>query len=363
LPLLEDYLKKLIQKKELPGITVALADDSGILFEKYLGCCSVEPVKKQLKKGTVYDLASVSKPLITALLLLKIFENEKLKLDMKVSRFFPIFNKGVEVIDLLTHTSGLPDWYPLYLQDQDYLQTIMEMKLLSRPKKKVNYSCLGYILLFFLVEKITGRRFRDLVVEEIFEPLGLNHTFLSGDGEKPKELEIAPTEIGNEFEKQKCMIMFPKKAFNFDWREGLICGQTHDCNSFYQGGFAGNAGLFTNTADLVRLLREIYPESTTVLKPKTAELFWFDFTGNKKSHRTAGFKLNNSIFSSGGRALENNAIGHNGFTGTSVWLERKSGLRYIILTNRVHPRVDASTNFNSIRRKIHRYLKNRLSKK
>jgi CubicO group peptidase (beta-lactamase class C family) len=202
--------------------------------------------------------------------------------------------------------------------------------------------------------------FVTLADEVIFKPLKLERT---GFGvKKPLLQEAAPTELGNRFEKEMACNLFAKEATTFAWREHLLCGETNDGNSFYQGGTAGNSGLFSTTTELFTLSRQFHPESTTLLNAELVQRFWRNETVGKRSHRSLGFKLNSSIITSGGRAMDRHAIGHSGFTGTSIWLEPEPGYTFIVLTNRIHPQVQ-SVNFNRIRRKLHRLLVNDLNLK
>jgi CubicO group peptidase (beta-lactamase class C family) len=169
----------------------------------------------------------------------------------------------------------------------------------------------------------------------------------------------APTENGNGYEKKMASKKYQSKVDSFMWRDYVIRGETHDANSFYLGGTAGNSGLFSTAEDIYKIALEIYPSTTSILKPQSAQFFWKNFTPGKFSHRTCGFKLNSSLLTSGGKALSRKAIGHNGFTGTSIWLQPESQVTYILLSNRIHPQVK-NLNFNRIRRKIHTYIKSDL---
>jgi CubicO group peptidase (beta-lactamase class C family) len=357
-------IEKLIQewsgKGIFPGISILVSRKDNILFKRAYGFKSLIPQKEASDPETIYDLASLTKPLITAFLVLYFSQREKISLDAGIKTFFPTFPFDCTITQLLNHTSGLPAWEPIYLKTQPYLDTIASLPLQSKPGSQVNYSCLGYILLHFLLQKVGGGPYSSLAESIIFKPLGLNQTFL----EVPSSSipAVAPTEEGNGFEKKKALGMEHYKYFaqSFNWRDKIIRGETHDGNSYYCKGSAGNAGLFSNSADLFKLSREFFPSSATILKPETVTLFWENTTPFKKSHRTRGFKLNSSLQSSGGQSLSRKAIGHNGFTGTSIWMEPEGETTYIILSNRVHPVVE-SVNFNKVRRRLHRHLK-RLTK-
>lgn len=355
-----DKIETLIQewtgKGIFPGISILAAQKERVVFQKAYGFRSLAPHKEEADPGTIYDMASLTKPLITAFLALYFLEREKLPLETGVRSFFPTFPIDCSIAHLLTHTSGLPAWEPIYLEPRPYLDTLSSLTPHSKPGTQVDYSCLGYILLHFLLQKIGGDSYRSLAENIILKPLELNRTFLAVS---PASIaNIAPTEKGNEYERQKALEMdrYRNYAQSFNWRKEIIRGETHDANSFYCGGSAGNAGLFSCTGDLFKLSREFFPSSATILRPETIQLFWKNQTPLKKSHRSMGFKLNSSLQTSGGYFLSRKAIGHNGFTGTSIWMEPEEETVFIILTNRVHPSVEA-VNVNKIRRRLHRHLK------
>ncbi len=340
-----------------PGISILVARKDRILLQNAYGFKSLVPQREPAGPDTVYDLASLTKPLITAFLVLYFVECEKISLETAIKDFFPSLPFDFTIGHLLTHTSGLPAWDPLYLQRRPYIEAIASLQCLAKPGTRAEYSCLGYILLSYVLEKIGSRSFVQLAEDIIITPLKLSHTFLKVHGDVDPA-NIAPTENGNGFERRKAEEIphYREPSRTFDWRNGIIRGETHDGNSFYGGGSVGNAGLFSNTMELFKLSLEFFPSTSTILKPDTISLFWENQTPFKKSHRTVGFKLNSSFQSSGGYWLSRKAIGHNGFTGTSLWMEPEEETKYIILSNRVHPAV-SNYNFNKVRRRLHRHLK------
>jgi CubicO group peptidase (beta-lactamase class C family) len=356
----ETYIYGLIERGIIPGISFLAGKGEDILFKKHYGFKALVPQKEILTGDTIYDLASLTKPLITSLLTLHLLEKDKsLNLETPLKKIFPGLPFDFCLVHLLTHSSGLPAWYPFYLYKNDdhagYFPQFQSINLESRPGEKVNYSCVGYILLYYFIEKVSSTSFKELAHKVILEPLKLKQTFLS----LPANLKllVAATENGNQFEKQMSLASTEHKtaAERFTWREELIRGETNDCNSWYLGGTAGNAGLFSTAEDVFRLTREFLPGHATILSPQFTQYFWKNFTNYAESHFTIGFQRNSSIvLTSGGKALSQTAIGHTGFTGTSIWLDPKSGFTFIILTNRIHPEVK-NINFNKIRRKLHWY--------
>lgn len=348
------YTHGLIEKGIFPGISILVGKRDEILLNTHYGYKSLIPVKEKLEENTVYDLASLTKPLVTAFLILYLLEREKsITLETPVNTFFPGFPPEMKLIHLLTHTSGLPGRYPFYLYGSDYLGQLRTLKLNSRPGRRVVYSCAGYILLCYIIEKVSGHSFGDLAREIIFEPLKLNNTFLSVPGEL--KTRVAPTEEGNREERRWAEKTHTEASRRFKWREGVIRGEVHDCNSWYLGGTAGNAGLFSTAEDVFRIALEFFPSTVSILTVESLRHLWHNFTPFKVSHRTAGFKRNSSFITSGGRSLSRGAIGHNGFTGTSLWLEPRGEYTFILLTNYIHP-VFKPINIDRIRRKLHRLL-------
>jgi len=332
-----------------------MASRGRVIARRHFGMKVVWPAAEPLPGGTIYDLASLTKPLITAFLAVHFLEKKEWHLGDKVKRFFPAFPLALTLEQLLAHSSGLPAWHPFYLyRPFDDLEQIAALKNITAPGTAVLYSDVGYILLRRLLEKTAGLEFQKIAVEVIFKPLELKNTFFLVPAAVKKR--CAPTEIGNGYEQNMCRGGHEEAAARFLWRTRLLRGEVHDANSFYSGGSAGNAGLFSNVDDLFKLGREFFRESATLLTAESIGLFWRNRTPWSAAHRSLGFKLNSSRPTSGGPALSPSAIGHNGFTGTSLWLEPETQNQYIILTNRVHPRVK-KTNFDAVRRKLHGMLK------
>lgn len=355
--MLERAIRELIAKKTFPGVSVLVAAAGDVLYERGFGNCAVEPREEPLQPGTIYDLASLTKPLVTAFLAAWMIERKQWRLEDAPRRFLPGFPLAVTLEQLLTHSAGFKPWHPFYLYRPQHDLEQMVLAVDSLPGKRVVYSDVGYILLRHLLERTAGSSIQELARAVIFRPLGLRDAFLGvAEG---REERCAPTEAGNRYERTLAAAEHGAAAARFPWRTTMIRGETHDANSFYAGGSAGNAGLFASARDLFRLGREFFPSSATLLQGETVSLFWKNFTSWDAHGRTIGFQLNSSPHACGGSALSDSAIGHSGFTGTSLWFEAKGERQWILLSNRVHPRVKKA-NFNIVRRKLHRLLKREL---
>ncbi|MEN8221990.1 MAG: serine hydrolase domain-containing protein [Acidobacteriota bacterium] len=351
----EKYIDELLARKVFPGITIIAGSHSGEIFRNSYGYLSVEPEVLKLRYNSIYDVASLTKPLITTLLILILEKKGFLRTGDPVNKFLEGFPDSITISDLITHSSGIPAWHPLYLEKKHYVDVIKELKPVARPGKKVIYSCLGYILLAETIRKVTGRRFSEIAEEEIIHRLELRDTFFRVPSDRLKN--CVPTGIGNRYEREMALRDHREKAEKFSWREDVIIGEVNDGNSYFLKGESGNAGLFSTADDIFSVSRQFYPDFTTLLDPDTALRFWRNLTPFKRSHRSFGFKLNSSLITSGGRSLSKKAIGHSGFTGTSIWMEPDSHNVFILLTNRIHPVYDPGINFNSIRRKLHKLIK------
>jgi CubicO group peptidase (beta-lactamase class C family) len=296
---------------------------------------------------------------VTAFLAAYLFQKKQWRLHDEARRFFPALPPGLTLERLLTHSSGLPPWHPFYLyRPRSDVAQIAALENIAAPGARVIYSDVGYILLRWLLEKTAGLDFKEMAAEIIFTPLRLRNTFILVP--EPRRSRCAPTEIGNGYERAMCRAGHERVAAGFAWRTTLLRGEVHDANSFYGGGSAGNAGLFASVRDLFRLSREFFPDTATVLQADAIRLFWQNRTPWSALHRSIGFKLNSSRPSAGGRALSAMAIGHTGFTGTSLWLEPETQRQWILLSNRIHPRVK-KMNFDALRRKLHQLLKKEIN--
>ncbi len=357
--MLEPFIRRQIERKIFPGVSILAAAGERILYERCFGRRASWPDPEPLGHDTLFDLASLTKPLVTAFLAAYFLERGQWRLEDDARRFLPELRPlPVTLGQLLTHSAGLRPWHPFYLyRPQDDLDQAASLCDAAAPGACVVYSDVGYILLKHLLEKVSGARFQDLAAQVILEPLRLRDAFL---GAPPgQQARCAPTEVGNRYEKGLCRGEHGAAAARFAWRCGLIRGEVHDANSFYAGGSAGNAGLFASARDLFRLGREFFPAAATLLKAETVALFWHDLTPGLGAGRSLGFQLNSTPRTSAGRALPHAAVGHNGFTGTSLWLEAAGERQWILLSNRVHPRVKKE-DFNVVRRRLHMLLRQEL---
>ena len=296
---LVQFLKQEIDVGSFPGASYAIGSLDGIGEEGVLGNAVAVPLRIAATPDTIYDLASLTKVLVTTVLVLQAVAERKISLDDEY--------RGYTFRELLTHTSGLRAWLPLYALG-DYRKAIEEH---GPDAEGVVYSDLNFVLLWYALQELFG----DYVTaarERIFEPLQLRDTMFHPPATlKPR---IAATEWGQRWEVGMCA----DRSIPFaGFRQGLIWGETHDGNSYYAGGTCGNAGLFATARDVFRIAqafargelvpRELVTESTRV----------------HAGDRGLGWQVTDLGY------------GHTGFTGTSVWV--KGNRISVLLTNRVHP--------------------------
>ena len=355
------FLSERIAAGDFPSAVYLVAEKGEIKFSGALGdAVKTSNAEIPAQFDTIYDLASLTKPLVTGLLCAKLVERKKTLLDNKIKKFLnkPDNNpkREITIRDLLTHTSGLLAWYPFYLLPKEQaskrqaVSNFIANGLLSgAPSVQVKYSDLNYLMLGFWLEEFHGEFLHEIAKTEIFNQLELKNT--SFNPAQELQNRIAACEFGNFYEKQTCREL----SFNvedFAWRDYQIWGEVHDGNCWFLDGCSGHAGLFSCAEDVFKLALQFLPATTDLLKPETCELFKTDFTENLNEPRSFAFELAATKDSTASSALARNSFGHLGFTGTSLWIEPDSERIFILLTNRTH-RPLPFVNINSTRRGFH----------
>ena len=354
---ISSFLAERIAAGDFPSAVYLVADRGREVFADALGVSVVEPHRIAAKLDTIYDLASLTKPLITGLLCARRIESGELTLDSSVSRYLPEFDradkKPITVCELVTHTSGLPAWRPLYIlaegEPDGAVSAIANLNLEYKPGTRVVYSDLGFIVLGLLLERLTGKPLAELAQTEIFQPLNLKRTFFNP--ETAMQTGIAACEIGNAYEREMSGDSHGGDYKN--WRQELIWGQVHDGNAYFLGGAAGHAGLFSTAQETLVLANQFVSGQTKLLKPDTCELFRTNLTAGLEEARSFGWQLAETKDSAAGPDLPRDSFGHSGFTGTSCWNDPTQERVFILLTNRTHARALPFANINSVRRRFH----------
>ncbi|OGF61435.1 MAG: hypothetical protein A2Y62_12070 [Candidatus Fischerbacteria bacterium RBG_13_37_8] len=349
----KQYLLQEVQKGSFPGFTYLIGHRNSILEQGYGGFKSITPVKEKMSKNVIYDVASLTKPLVTAAIFIKLCEEKIVRINNTIETYLPVMKKissgAITPADLLTHSSGITAWHPMYVYGssiEEYMDAIAGMNLEYAARKDVKYSCIGYIILAGIIHKVTGKYVETLFKELVTDKLNLKNTFLYC--RKDNLQKIAPTEQGSEYEKM--LVQNMGKQFN-RWRNYMMRGEVHDCNSYYANGQTGNSGLFSTATELFALT-QLFLEEGLLFSQQSLKLFYENKTQFSEEHWSLGWKLITSKDSTG-KPLSGKAVGHSGFTGTSLWIEPEQKNVYILLTNRIHPRV-TNVDMNQIRRNFHR---------
>ncbi len=359
------FLTGRINAGDFPSAVYLIAEKGDIVFQEALGYAVVEPERIEASVDTIYDLASLTKVLVTGLLFAQYLENDGyLTLESPIWKLFRQLQTNprgdITVEQLLTHTSGFVGWYPFYsvFSDPKYkaeavTATIFDQTDLYNRDSAVIYSDLNFLLLGdFLSRRIETDSLGDLAKRDIFDPLDLEDTtFNPPASQRPR---IAASEKGNKYEEQTCQTLFPKLHIpNSAFRNEVIWGEVHDGNAYFMGGVAGHAGLFSTAEETFKIAQQFLPNYTTLLKPETCELFRTNFTPGKNEDRSFVFQLASTKDSTAGSKMSPESFGHLGFTGTSLWIDPVKERIFILLTNRTHCHSLPFENINSVRREFH----------
>jgi CubicO group peptidase (beta-lactamase class C family) len=366
---ISSFLQERIEAGDFPSAVYLVAEKGEIVFQDALGYSVLEPERIETRLDTVYDLASLTKPLVTALLYASLIDVGEIDLADPMVKYAPqsAFPAELTVQDLLTHTSGLTAWRPFYLLTQkkeEILGYIANRGFETGRNKKVIYSDLNYMALGLLIEKII-----DQEIDEHWRYTVISRSGLTDTGFNPLakmfRTRIAASENGNEYEKQTCLDLgfIETPVVDGIFRERQIWGEVHDGNAWFIGGVAGHAGLFSTADEVFRLALEFLPNCTTMLRPKTCDLFSRNYTRGANEDRSVGFQLASTEGSTAGSRMSPESFGHTGFTGTSLWIDPVTERVFVLLTNRTHAHKLPFVNINSVRRRFHDMAIDLLDKK
>ena len=356
-PAVTYFLAERIEAGDFPSAVYLVAEHGAEVFADAVGHSVVEPYRIATTRNTIYDLASLTKPLITGLLCARRVETGELSLEYPLSHYLAEFDrsdkKSITLRHLLTHTSGLPAWRPLYILSDDdpasVAAVISEQQLEAPPGSRVIYSDLGFIALGLMLTRITGKELTELARQEIFSPLKLQQTFFNP--EIAMQTGIAACETGNLYEQQTSRdagLGEYKKS-----RQSLIWGEVHDGNAYFLGGAAGHAGLFSTAAETLVLAEQYLGGLSQLLKPETCDLARENMTAGLNEARSFAWQLAATELSTAGASLPPDSFGHNGFTGTSCWIDPSHERVFVLLTNRTHNHPLPFININGVRRRFH----------
>jgi CubicO group peptidase (beta-lactamase class C family) len=353
---IQEFLAAHIAAGDFPGASYLVAEGRRVLAEGALGNAVVVPETIPACTETLYDLASLTKPLAGAVLAVLLESEGRVRLEDLVVRHLPEWageedRAGLTVLDLLTHRSGLPAWKPLYLHSSDRasrIEWLRRVPLEHAPRERVIYSCPGYILAGLALERAAGLPIDRLFNEKVARPLGL--VDLLYRPAPALRRRIAATETGNARERS---LAGPGGQDYNGWRESVIWGEVHDNNAATLGGASANAGLFGTARAVHAVAAEMLGQGAGLIAAAGREILLANATAGLGEDRSVGFQIASTPGCSAGSALSPSSVGHTGFTGTSLWIDVETQRSYILLTNRVHPQF-RDLDMNAIRREFHR---------
>ncbi len=324
LNLIDDIVQEGLEQDKMPGCVVMIGRREGIAFRRAYGFRQLQPEKIAMTTDTVFDLASLTKPIATATSVMALIQQGKLDPDATVATYLPEFaQNGKETITirhLLTHTGGLiaDNAMSDYADGEDKaFARIYGLKPTAAPGESFTYSDVGFIVLGQVVKAVSGKDVHEVSQAHIFEPLKMTETgYLPNDQLKAR---AAVTEQ----------------------RDGhWMQGEVHDPRAFALNGIAGHAGLFSTAHDLARYATmmlgggrlhdvQILDESTYNLMTTAVEI--------PRGRRALGWDAKTGYSSNRSDLMSSQAFGHGGFTGTGIWIDPMQNLYVIFLSNRVHP--------------------------
>ncbi|APR81968.1 Hypothetical protein A7982_07317 [Minicystis rosea] len=320
-----------IAREEVRGLVAAVVHGGRVVFQKAYGLRSVDPEERIMTADTVFDLASLTKAVVTAPCIHLLAERGSLRLSDPVVKHLPSFGKHgkdrITIEELLLHTSGLVADNSIidYKPGRTYaLGRIDDLPLVSEPGERFAYSDVGYVVLGAIVEKVSGEPLDVFAREHLFAPLGMRDT--SFNPSPALRARAAPTEP----------------------RDGtMLQGVVHDPRAHFLGGVAGHAGLFSTAPDLARFVTMLLARGrgadTEVLSPTALQRMIAPHELPGGTQRTLGWDVRPGF--TGG-----NGYGHTGFTGTSIWIDPGTDTGLVLLTSRLHP--DGKGDVSRLRREV-----------
>ena len=331
LAIIDDIVDEGLRQKKMPGCVVLIGHKDEVIYHKAFGYRQLVPEQQPMLLDTVFDLASLTKPIATATSIMTLVESGKVDLDAAVASYIPEFAANgkdtITVRQLLTHTGGLiPDNSIKDYKDgpERAFENIHQLPTYVPPGTKFVYSDVGFIVLAELVQRISGLTIHEYSQQHIFAPLAMKET-----GYLPAAL-------------------LKQRAAVTQERDGKpMRGEVHDPRAWALGGVAGHAGLFSTARDLATFAQAMINRGslgdTCILKPSTFDLMTAPVDVSS-GLRTLGWDMRSTYSSNRGDFFSKAAFGHGGFTGTALWIDPQRKLYVIFLSNRVHPDGNGSVN-------------------
>lgn len=326
---IESICNSAIAEKKFPGCVVVVGNSNGIQYQQAFGNRRLLPEPEPMTVDTLFDMASLTKPIATATSVMRLVDQGQIDLDAPVARYIPEFapngKDAITVRQLLTHQGGLiaDNHIRDYSGTRDEcIGNVCKLSTTVSPGSKFIYSDVGFIVLGELVAKVSGQPLDVYAREQIFQPLGMTETSFRPD--TALHPRCAPTE---------------QRAGR--WMQGEV----HDPRAIRLDGVAGHAGLFSTGTDVARYARAML--SAESAKPILSDAGWRLMTTPNEiptqrpeapfARRGLGWDMGSAYSKNRPTTFSDKAFGHSGFTGTSLWIDPERDLFVVFLSNRVHP--------------------------
>jgi serine-type D-Ala-D-Ala carboxypeptidase len=329
-------LRRAIADECFPGAVLAVGYRGELVLETAAGEAALIPSARRMTVDTVFDLASLTKPIATATALMLLLEAGVVRLDATVDTYLAgcrLPSRDAPTLrQLLSHCSGLPAWRPYYrsldlslpmlARRRAVYAAVHRAPLIDTPGSTVRYSDVGFMLLGELVEAVSGMPLDEFCRQKIFAALQLEGIGFRNLGRpRPAGVPFASTE-------------------HCPWRRHILEGEVHDENAWIMGGVAGHAGLFATARQVWRFAQSLsggLQGRPWLVSMPTVRAFTTRQGAPEGSTWALGWDTPTPGTSSAGRHVSPSAIGHLGFTGTSLWIDPAKQVIVVLLTNRVHP--------------------------
>lgn len=368
---IDALVEKDIADKKLPGAVVIIGHKGKIVFRKAFGNRALVPTVEKMTVDTIFDVASLTKPIATATSIMILVERGQIRLSDTIGKFIPEIGdenaKKVTIQQLLTHVSGYAPDFDLrekWTGHEGMLEALKKEKLQRPAGTKFVYSDIGFIVLGEIIQRINGKPIYEFSLENVFKTLGMKDSQYNPcfevDGTSSNDncfyidkndARTAPTE------NIKGQQSYLGSKFEGDEKEGnrILRGFVHDPTSFRMNGVAGHAGLFSTADDLARycqmMLNGGILDGKRILSAQTVARMTAPIVVSEDgATRGLGWDINTSFSSNRGELFPLGSFGHTGFTGTSVWIDRVSQTFVVFLSNRVHP--DGKGDVTPLRAKV-----------
>ncbi|WP_288241271.1 serine hydrolase [uncultured Bacteroides sp.] len=366
----DEAIETAIANKDIPGAVLAVVRNGKMAYLKAYGNKRIYPNAEPMTVNTIFDMASCSKSMSTAICTHILAERGKLRLLDPVSLYIPDFKnwasedgkdkKVIRIADLLTHTSGLPPYAPTSELEKQYgspspdglIEYIANCRRDFKPQTDFQYSCLNYITLQRIIETVSGQSLRDFARKNLFDVLGMNHTdYLPCKRDKDGKWintslpHWAKTDTHSAANRQLSTVNYQLKEVAPTEKQpdgSVLCGQVHDpLARVMNGGISGNAGVFSCAEDIALLCAALQNggewNGHRILSPLGVKAMRTVPRATASLGRTLGWDNFTAYASNNGDYLGPNTYGHTGYTGTSIVIDPDNDISVILLINAVHP--------------------------